>query len=271
MSIPSKYIDYDLTDIPDGQTTGLIEQTDSELMARTEELFGETEYFSAAFPEKMVPRSEWKARAEATAEHFRKTTKQIYSQGRTSACVGFGCGQWVETFATRLFGGGYHTPLAGMDVYSDISRTLMSGAYVPDGVHRVAMIGVLPLRTSETSEEYSVTYPGLDYKWRRPSGWEKVAAKFKVTRWAKCSGAEEVASALLNGFPLVLGRSRHCIPYVYLDFNGNSPMAVYANSWSESWGDDGFGADSERTFGNVTCYAVLDLAIRPEIEIPELI
>jgi hypothetical protein len=69
----------------------------------------------------------------------------------------------------------------------------------------------------------------------------------------------------------IVGRSRHCVPYVYLDFDGNSPVVAYANSWSRSWGDSGFGYDSERVFRDLVCYVILEVSFRPSIDLPAIV
>lgn len=261
-----KLIDYDFTIIPDNQSTGLIEQSEEELLSA----FAGVPWFDEICAEEMVPRSEWKTRSEATKAGFRATTARIYSQGRTSACVGFGTAQAVETTCTRRYGLKNWVPLAGMDVYSDIGRSLMSGAYIPDGIGRASEIGVLPLRDPSTVDRFAVTFPGLEYKWNRPDGWKPIAKMFRVTKAAKAQGAEMIASALVKGRVGIYGRSRHCVPPVYLDFEGNTPLAAYANSWTPDWGDDGFGYDSEQVFGSLVMYVILEVAFRPSIELPSL-
>jgi hypothetical protein len=196
--------------------------------------------------------------------------RRIYSQGKTSACVGFATAQAVETTLTRRYGAKNHVPLSGMDVYSDIGSSLMSGAYIPDGIERATEIGVLPLRDPTTEGKYAVTFPGLEYKWRRPAGWNPVAGMFRVTKAAKAQGKEMIASALIKGRCGFYGRSRHCVPPVWLDFEGNTPLAAYANSWDKTWGDNGIGYDSERVFSSLIMYVILEVSFRPNIELPPL-
>jgi hypothetical protein len=267
MTIPSKFIDYDFSVVPPGQSTGWIEQPSEELLGAFADIPWFDEINGGA---EMVQRSEWAARSAATKALYRATTRRIYSQSNTSACVGFGTAQAVETTCTRRYGASNWVPLAGMDVYSDIGRTLKSGAYIPDGIKRAQEIGVLPLQDPATAGKYAVTFPGLSYKWNRQAGWKDVAKLFRVTKAAKVQGADMMASALLKGRCVIVGRSSHCIPYVYLDFSGNSPVACYANSWAASWNDEGFGYDSERTFGGIVGYVVLEVTFRPDIELPPL-
>ena len=261
-----KLIDYDFSIVPADQSSGLIEQPPAELLGS----FAALPWFDEICADDMVPRSEWKARAEATRAGYRSTVAEIYSQGRTSACVGFGSAQAAETTFTRRYGIRNRVALSGMSVYDRIGRSLMSGAYIPDGVACLQDPGPLPLDTPANRAKYSVCFPGLEYRWKRPAGWENVAGMFRVRKAAKAQGAEMVASALLKGRCGIVGRSRHCVPYVYLDFEGNTPLASYANSWSGDWGDDGFGYDSERTFRDLVLYVILEVSFRPDIELPAL-
>jgi hypothetical protein len=264
MIIDSKWIDCDLTIIPEDQSSGLKEQPPAELLASYQDL----PWFDEICGDDMVPRSEWRARSEATWEHLRGSVVEIFSQGRTSACVGFSCAQALETTLTRRYGRKHRVPISGMSIYDQIGNTLMSGAYIPDGIKLISGPGALPLRTPETEAAYAVTFPGLNYKWRRPANWKDTAKLFRVTKAAKVQGAEMMASALLKGRCVVVGRSRHAIPYVGLAFNGNSPVAAYANSWGSAWSDKGFGYDSERTFGGIVGYVILEVSTRPDLDIP---
>jgi hypothetical protein len=263
--MPKKIIDYDFSIVPADQSTGWIEQPSEELLGA----FADIPWFDEICAEDMVPRDQWKARSEATKAAYRATVRRIYSQGKTSACVGFGTAQAVETTLTRRYGAKNWVPLSGMDVYSDIGRSLMSGAYIPDGIARATEIGVLPLRDPTTEGRYAVTFPGLEYKWARPAGWKPVAGMFKVTKAAKAQGKEMIASALIKGRTGIYGRKRHCVPPVYLDFEGNTPLAAYANSWG-NWGDNGIGYDSEGVFDSLIMYVILEVAFRPDIELPAL-
>ena len=264
MSI-TKWIDVDLSEPPDGHGTGLIEQPPAELLAS----FAGIPWFDEICKDDMIPRAEWKARAAALRAHLRGTVYTIESQGSTSACVGFGSAKACETTLNRRYGKKHWVRLSGMSVYDQIGSTIRSGAYIPDGMQFLQDVGPLPLDTPANRLLYGdCCFPGLDWKWKRPSGWEKTAGLFRVTKAAKAQGADMVASALLKGRCGIVGRSSHCVPYVYLDFDGNSPVAAYGNSWSSSWGDAGFGYDSERTFGSVVCYVILEVETRPDLGLP---
>lgn len=261
----SQWIDYDLTVTPDDHGAGLIEQPPAELLASFQGL----PWYDEICADEMIPRSRWKDLALSLRTDLRSTVAQIYSQGATGSCVGFSTAQAVEVTLNRRYGKRNRVPLSGMSVYDQIGRSLQSGAYIPDGIAFVQESGPLPLRTAATQDKYPVTFPYLEWKWRRPSNWKDTARLFRVTKAAKAQGADMIASALLKRRVGVVGRSRHAIPYVYLDFSGNLPLAAYANSWG-SWGDGGFGYDSERVFGSLVMYVILEVASRPDLGVLEL-
>lgn len=261
MSIDRKHIDVEFDSVPD-QETGLIEQTDDEIMAAA----GDIGSFEDSYPSLMVPRAERKARALVMRDRYRASVTISAGQSRTSACVGFGSAQALETRLTRTYGKSNYVQLAGMSVYKEIGRTLMSGAMISDGMNQIVQVGALPLSTPENDQRFDLTWDRLDWNGRFPRGWEKHANEFRVTKWATAKGADEIESALLNGFTGIVGRSRHCVPYVYLDYNANDPVAIYANSWSSNWGDEGFGADSQRTYRSLTLYLPLEIVVPDFIE-----
>jgi hypothetical protein len=211
----------------------------------------------------MLPKTEWPGRSAKMWKFQRRTVAEIYSQGKTSACVGFGIAQAIETRATRQYGLRHRVPLSGMSVYDQIGSTLMSGAYIPDGIRYAQDTGPLPLRTAETVARYSVTFPGLDYRWRRPAGWITVARRFRVVKAAKLQGLEMLVSALIRNHTIVVGYSRHAVPLLGYDH----PNAGYANSWSSKWGDGGWGYTSPSILRDLVGYVILEVAVRPELEL----
>ena len=266
MTIDTKHIDVDFTVIPDDQTTGLIEESDDDILMAA----GEIGSFESEYPSLMVPPSKRKDLAILKWPRQRRTVRRIYSQSRTSACVGFGSAQALEVTRTRRYGRKYHVSLAGMSVYKEIGRSLMSGAMISDGMKQIVNVGALPLDTPENNDKYDLTWGITDWSRRFPRGWEKHANQFRVSKWATARGTDEIESALLNDFTGIVGRSRHCVPYVGLTYDRNSPVVTYANSWSGNWGDEGIGYDSQRTYRNLTLYVILEVVVNDDLEILEL-
>jgi len=268
VTIDQKFIDFDFENVPLDQR-GLLVETEDQIMEASQESGVMLASFEDTYPQLMVPRGERKERALRNRDKWRSTVARIYSQGRTSACVGFGSAQALETTRTRRYGVANHVPLSGMSVYKEIGRTLMSGAYISDGMKQIVSTGALPLDTPENRGKFNLVWGLQDWSSRFPSGWEKNANPFRVAKWATARGSDEIESALINGFTGIVGRSRHCVPYVYLDYDGNSPYASYANSWG-NWGDKGFGYDSKRVYGDLTLYLILEVVVSDDLEIPSL-
>lgn len=185
-------------------------------------------------------------------------------------CVGFGSAQMLETTLRRRYGIAHWVSLSGMSVYKRIGSSAQSGAMISDGMDAV-MEGALPADTMENRAKYQHVHPYTGFSKKLPNGWRDTAKLFHGTSFAIAEGPDAVASALLNGFLGILGRQSHCIPYAYLDTfdNGGGFCAAYPNSWGD-WGDEGFGYDSERIFGNVSLYVLLDVVTRPDLKLPAI-
>jgi hypothetical protein len=266
--INPNWIDCDLTIVPPDQQTGLIEQPPAELLASYADVPWYDEIMANDGTSLMVPRAQWKDRAANVWPHFRGSVVQIYSQGQEGSCVGFSITQGIETTNTRRYGRRHWVSLSGVSLYKRIGRTAASGAYIPDGIREATTSGVLPVDSAENRAAYQHTHPRTGFSRALPSGWQSTGRLFRITKSAKIQGTEMMASALLRGHVVIVGRSRHAIPYVGLTFSGNSPVAAYANSWSQTWGDRGFGYDSERTFGGIVGYVILEVSTRPDLDIP---
>ena len=262
--IDTKWIDNDLTP-PEEMGTGYVEDAGRELM-RSENL----QTFEAARPGLMVPRSEWKDRAAKLWPQYRDDVTQIYDQGSNGSCVGFGAAQMLEVTLRRRYGKRHWVSLSGMSIYKRIGRSSGSGAMVDDGMDAV-IEGVLPADTPENIARYKHTHNFRNFNTPLPNGWQETGKLFRGSSFVVARGIDMIASAMLNGFCGIVGRQGHCIPYVGLTFSSNGGVLVpYANSWRPSWGDEGFGYDSENVTRNITCWILLDVATRPDLGIPEL-
>ena len=265
MTIDSKYIDVDFeVEESEDQPLGLIPESDDEIMMAAGELQG----FEEAYPKLMVPKAKRKEMAEEKWPQQRKTVVNIVSQGRTSSCVGFGSAQALEVTRTRRYGVKNYVQLSGMSVYKSIGRTLMSGAMISDGMKQIVNVGALPLSNAENDAEFDLTWDIIDWSRRYPRGWQEHAAPFRVSKWATARGDDEIESAMLNDFCGIVGRSRHCVPYIGMTHSGRSPVIPYGNSWSKNWGDGGIGYDSQRVYRNLTLYLILEIV--SNVEFPEL-
>jgi|TARA_Y100000310_G_scaffold333830_1_gene412196 hypothetical protein len=265
MPINRKWVDYDLTVIPSDHEAGLLEETHEQIMASA----GMLSSFQTEYPELMLTKKKRKELAIKNWKAYRRTLVKIYSQSNTSACVGFGSAQALEITTTRRYGRKNHHSLSGMSVYKNIGNTIRSGAMISDGMKQIANVGALPLKNDKNDEEFDLTWGLLDWSKKFPRGW-KSKVPFRVAKWGKAQGEDEIDSALANGFCGIVGRSRHCVPYFGLYYEGNDSFAPFANSWGSNWGDKGVGYDSLRTRRNLVMYLILEVTVPPSLEIPNL-
>ena len=263
--IDSRWIDVDLTVVPDDQGTGWLEQTGDEMCAATPDVLP----FSTVFPQHMVPRARWRELILARQDIARALRAPIVSQGREGSCVGFSCTNALMNTIIQRFGRRNWVDLSGVSLYKRIGRSSSSGAYIPDGIKEL-QIGVLPVDSVTNKGRYPHTHPRTGFSVRLPSGWQETAKLFRATAVATCRGADEIVSASLGGFQGVVGRSRHAINYDFPAVRGGDVFMRYANSWGVGFSDAGFGYDSERVFSGLTMYVILDVAARPDVFIPEI-
>jgi hypothetical protein len=263
MITSTKHIDLDLDTPPPGLGKGLIEMTADQ----ESQLMRSMPTFEAARPGMMVPRSEWKDRSQRLLKQYRDDVTLIYDQGSNGSCVGFASAQMLEVMLRRRYGKRHWVSLSGMSSYKRIGRSSGSGAMVSDGMDTV-IEGILPADSPENKAKYKHTHNFRDFSVPLPSGWMETAQLFRGENFVVARGIDEIASALINGYCGIVGRNGHCVPFVFLDFSGEKPVCAYANSWRPTWGDEGFGYDSESLTRNMTCWILLDVATRPDLDIP---
>lgn len=248
----NNFIDYDLSIVPSDQAAGCLEQ----------ELVGDD--FEYAFPDRMVPRSQWNERIDRVAALFQATTTQIYSQGNEGSCVGFAICQALETFLRRAYGVKHWISLSGMSVYKRIGRSPQSGAYINDGMNAVKTEGALPVNSADNTARFKHTHPRTGFGNPLPSGWQETGRLFRVLKSVTCRGTDQIISALLHGATGIVGRQGHAVPYCVPARNGNRYFAKYANSWG-NWGENGWGYDSESILSSITMLAIVEVYYRPDM------
>lgn len=263
----AKYIDFSFAAKPfEGRALGLKKPT------KLQQRFADAgiPFFADAYPQFMIPASQQKDMILAFRDKLRKTITQIYDQKSVSSCVGFGSAQMTEVTFRRVYGLPYWVSLSGMHVYGRIASSSRSGAYIPDGMDAVLQ-GVLPADTPENKEKYPITMTRDVWtpESRFPANHMSVAKLFRGRSFVKASGVDMIISALIYEKCGIVGRDMHCVPYCFPEYYKNERLAAYPNSWSPEWGDQGIGYDSTRVLNNITCYFLMDVVTRPDLEIPE--
>lgn len=206
--------------------------------------------FSSAIP--LVPSSQWKElcrKIEETKSSGAYLVTRIYNQGQEGSCVANAAAQAHEICQALQFGHSQVVPLSAISLYKRIGTSPGSGAYLKDALAEMQSRGILPLNTADNQVRYPHTMPATGFYSRFPDGWEETAKRFRLVEYYRTWDLDELISALLLGFPVMVARRQHAICYVQPFYKDDSLHVLYVNSWG-NWGQPagymkyGFGVDS---------------------------
>ena len=215
------------------------------------ELFGNIPNFAEAVPE--LGDRDIEAYIERISHEkmgLEWLVKYVLNQGREGSCVGNGVIAGTQVIQAKEFGLDDVTPLSAISLYQLIGRSANSGAMVDDGLETMQKVGAIPLDTPENREKYgNIVMPPTGFRSSRPEGWEKVAKWFRIGEFYVVKTVNSLMTALIYGFPVIVGREGHCICYLTPLLVNGKWAVLYVNSWGE-WGmsaglhDAGFGVDT---------------------------
>jgi hypothetical protein len=207
----------------------------------------------------VIPESQWPEEAEkikAAGGGCSALVTRIYDQKSEGSCVANACSQAHEIVQAKQFGRENVVHLSAISLYKRIGRSAQSGAMVSDGLDEMAERGVLPLDTPENRAKFgAAVMPNTGFRTAYPAGWEAVAAKFAAHEWFIVDTVAELITALIHHHPVVVGRSGHSIVYVDPVYDSGQLLVKYPNSWSENWGENGYGYDSLRMIRSSASWA----------------
>jgi hypothetical protein len=120
-------------------------------------------------------------------------------------------------------------------IYNTVSGGVDRGSSLPDNVNFVLKHGVP-----------SQAVYGREHGWRQAptADAQEDALKYKLLEVFRIRTWEEFGSCLLYGMPVFFGYSGHAITGVTVL---STTRVQYANSWSLTWGDKGFGTLSKNS------------------------
>ena len=196
--------------------------------------------FAADFD--LIPRSEWPALIAAQPNHI-ALDPYIRGQGREGSCVGNGSAACFDRCQAVQRGTIIRT--SAMSLYKRIGRSAQSGAVISDALEELKTRGILPEDTAENRQRFAHVHPATGFSKPLPAGWETTAAKFRVQEYWRINSFDEAATALFLNCGIVYGRARHCICGWDVVKDGNRYLIRFKNSWEKTWGENGFGYDSE--------------------------
>lgn len=175
----------------------------------------------------IIPPQEWGPWIEKGAGNLKHYVWHIYNQRQVGSCGAEDVKQNLTT--RRRIGGQKNTKLNAYGMYWYTSGGRDQGSSHPDNLKYAREHGCPSQAVRPRSKGWSA----------KPTEEERAdAKKYRLEDFYEVRTVEEFGSALLYGFSLVCGYSGHSVCAVQLV---NTLQFVYANSWDESWGDNGFG------------------------------
>lgn len=197
----------------------------------------------------LIPQSEWNgliAKIDEAGGGLDLLVTRIYDQKQEGSCTWNAASQSTEITEAMMFGRRNVVHKSAISGYKRCGSGPMSGSTVSCSLKELCTRGVLPLDTPENRAKFAHVMPNTGFYQSFPQGWEETAKRFRVQDFYEIRTYEGFITALLRGSPVVYGRSGHAICAVRPVIKDGRIYVKYANSWHESWGDKGFGYDSER-------------------------
>ena len=241
-----QWIDVDFTtQVPEGRMTGC----STRFSAPGDGTFSE---FSHVIKD-TIPRSEWK---ERIAEHvpLAPLVKKIKDQNGEGSCAANAAATCLEVMWNWQLGDEAFIEMSAMSLYKRTGSGPNSGSNIDSNLIALRDDGILPVNNTRNKELFAHTFPPIGWRNRLPSGWTDTAKDFRVLEWLDIRNFDDFITALLMNIPVCYGRSGHAIAGIDPVWHNGQAMVKYANSWHESWGDKGFGYDSERAIGRYIDY-----------------
>jgi len=201
----------------------------------------------------VIPKRDWKKIITEIGPSCQCDVSRIKDQGSEGSCASNATAQAFEIAWVQAQGHQNWLEMSPMSIYRNVARTAQGGSTLDDNLTQVSQVGVLPGPSRENEAllkahgyDATMTHPLTGFRSRFKDGWKRAAKLFLGLEWFKLRTFEEMATALLSPYPVVYGRSGHAICGVALVLREGEICVKYANSWTPSWGDSGYGYDTER-------------------------
>lgn len=202
--------------------------------------------FEDAIP--LIPREQWPTIIKAIDDNggsLDLLVTRIYDQKSEGSCVSNATCQAMEIAQAIRRGKKGVIPLSAISLYKRVGSSPGSGSMVSSNLKEILGVGVLPLDNPANKLLFKHTMPNTGFRTPYPDGWKDTANRFRGHEVFDVRSFDGFITALLRGYPVVYGRSGHSICAVRPVYRDGRLFVKYANSWHESWGDHGYGYDSE--------------------------
>jgi len=216
-----------------------------------EDKLGENHKLFSSAGIQTIPRSEWVETPES--DSIKQLITKIKNQKQESSCTANNTTQNHEMFWNLMFGLDHWVELSPISVYKQCNGGRDQGSSIPCCMKAIRDIGALPANTPRNiafMEKHGLnTKHVMDlvgFRQDYPQDWKQTAQHFRIEETYDIANFDEFATALQNGFSVSYGRSGHSICGVRLVYKNNQWCIEYANSWHSTWGNNGFGYDTEK-------------------------
>lgn len=231
----------------------------------------------------LIPRSEWDGILASPTQMSTETlVRKIKNQRQEGSCACNASCQQYEIIHNLHYGKDKWIEFSPISLYKALARNGNSGTVILHNLKRIQEVGLLPV-SSEANKQlltelglnprHVMPETGISTPW--PDGYAETAKHFRCDEFFKLNTFDEIASCLLLDIPVVYGRSGHAITAVQLVKRSNVYYIKYANSWAPSWGEEGYGYDSERSVAPAVpgygAFAVLTQRHLPLIDVPPVV
>lgn len=210
------------------------------------------ETFGDEFPQAMViPRGEWQqwiTSNQAAGFSLTLYNDTLNYQAPEHSCVSNATETAIRVVRNAQLGLAHRVKFSPMSLYCRVNSHRWGGSSMLKNLSESTSRGILPEDTPEqklifahTAHQNAVYFPAREL----PDGWEQTAKHFRPLLAYRVLTAEQFASALLRGWPVVNGRSGHSICHLELIARDGRFLSKYADSYGTARGDGGYLYDSE--------------------------
>jgi len=186
---------------------------------------------------------------------------RIYDQGQEGACASNATCQAHEIVQAKQRGIKNVVHLSAISLYKRV-RLSGGGSFIDDNWEELQQRGVLPLDTPENRDRFDALMPNTGRQKPFPPNWEATARRLAGLEATPIQTTPGLLTALVTQHPCVVGRDGHAICYTRIMRHSGRKVAKYANSWSERWGEAGFGYDSESKIRSAARWAFALRSVR---------
>lgn len=200
----------------------------------------------------VIPRSEWPDLIQDNTS-LEELVMKIKDQGQEGSCASNAAAQCFEICWNLMNGTDNWVEMSPISLYRWLSRGPGSGSTITGNLRQSRDVGLLPVdRASNRQKLESMNLDpnhvlkSVGYYQKFPAAWKDTAGNFVTVEFFEVNSWVELISALFADMPVLYGRAGHAICGVTPVLREGSVYIKYANSWKPSWGDNGYGYDSER-------------------------